>query len=265
MRGKKSTGLFWFVLLAGILCVGCGTSDEQTGREDGSSSDSSAVGSGEAVAVGATEAIVWGEGDRGAVLAHGAAYDAASWRDQACQLADNGVVALAVENTSAQSVADAAGYLKEERGVHGVALVGASAGTSGVLGAVEENPELADQMILLSGTGEVSGLGAYPKLFVASEGEGLAPEVRRMAEQVPGERNEVLILSGNAHAHAIFETSQGERLMRAILKTLNENVGGSIGSLAQFGSCVGDARKPRVVSRIRSCRGRGGGAPEGRK
>ena len=58
MRGKKSTGLFWFVLLAGILCVGCGTSDEQTGREDGSCSDSSAVGSGEAVAVGATEAIV---------------------------------------------------------------------------------------------------------------------------------------------------------------------------------------------------------------
>jgi hypothetical protein len=45
-----------------------------------------------------------------------------------------------------------------------------------------------------------------------------------MAEQVPGERNEVLILSGNAHAQAIFETSQGERLMRAILKALNENV-----------------------------------------
>jgi hypothetical protein len=55
-------------------------------------------------------------------------------------------------------------------------------------------------MILLSGTGEVSGLGAYPKLFVASEGEGLAPEVRRMAEEAPGERNEVLILSGDAHA-----------------------------------------------------------------
>ncbi len=81
MRGKKSTGLFWFVLLAGILSVGCGTSDEQTGREGGSSSGSSAVGSGEAVAVGATEAIVWGEGDRGAVLAHGAVYDAASWGD----------------------------------------------------------------------------------------------------------------------------------------------------------------------------------------
>ena len=89
-------------------------------------------------------------------------------------------------------------------------------------------------MILLSGTGEVSGLGAYPKastctkgiitcpkLFVASEGEVLAPEVSRMAEEAPGERKEVLILSGDAHAQAIFETSQGERLMRAILKTLN--------------------------------------------
>ena len=55
-------------------------------------------------------------------------------------------------------------------------------------------------MILLSGTGEVSGLGEYPKLFVASEGEGLAEEVRRMAERAPGTRNEALILPGDAHA-----------------------------------------------------------------
>jgi pimeloyl-ACP methyl ester carboxylesterase len=107
------------------------------------------------------------------VLAHGAAYDAASWREQAERLAGNGVAALAVEDTSARSVAEAAGYLKE-RGVRNVTLIGASAGTAGVLDAAEENPGLVDGVILLSGTGKVSGLGEYPKLFVASEGEGIA-------------------------------------------------------------------------------------------
>jgi len=223
MRAKKATGLFWFVLLAGIFSAGCGAPDEQSGRDAGSSSGSSAAGSGETVEIGGTEALVWGEGDRGTVLAHGAAYDAASWRDQARRLADDSVIALAVEDTSAQSVAEAASYLKEERGVRDVALVGASAGTSGVLGAAEEKPGLADQVILLSGTGDVSGLGECPKLFVASEGEGLADTVRGMAEEAPGDRNKVLILPGDAHAQAIFETNQGEKLMRAILKLLKEN------------------------------------------
>ena len=169
------------------------------------------------------EAVVWGEGDRGAVLAHGAAYDAASWREQAERLAGSGVVALAVEDTSTQSVAEAAGYLKEERGVRDVTLIGASAGTGGVLGAAEEDPGLADGVILLSGTGEVSGLGEYPKLFVASEGEGLAGTVRTMAEEAPGSRNEALILPGDAHAQAIVASDQGEKLMRTILERLEGN------------------------------------------
>ena len=173
--------------------------------------------------VGGAEAIVWGEGDRGAVLVHGAVYDAASWGDQAQRIAENGVVALAVEDTSAQSVAEAARYLKDRRGVRDVTLIGASAGTGGVLGAAEGNPGLADGVILLSGTGDVSVLGEYPKPFVASEGEGIAQEVRRMAEEAPGGRNEALILPGDAHAQAIFETDQGERLMRAILKLLIES------------------------------------------
>ena len=223
MRTKSLVGLLWFALLAALFLAGCGGPEGQTGGGDGSSNGSGAAGSGESVEVAGGEALVWGEGDRGAVLAHGAAYDAASWREQAERLAGNGVAALAVEDTSARSVAEAAGYLKEERGVRDVTLIGASAGTSGVLGAAEEDPGLADGVILLSGTGEVSGLGEYPKLFVASEGEGLAEEVRSMAESAPGSRNEALILPGDAHAQAIFETDQGERLMRAILERLKDN------------------------------------------
>ncbi len=223
MRTNSLVGLLWFALLASLFLAGCGGPEGQTGGGDGSSNGSGAAGSGESVEVAGGEALVWGEGDRGAVLAHGAAYDAASWREQAERLAGSGVAALAVEDTSARSVAEAAEYLKEERGVRDVTLIGASAGTAGVLGAAEENPRLADGVILLSGTGEVSGLGEYPKLFVASEGEGLAEEVRRMAESAPGSRNEALILPGDAHAQAIFGTDQGERLMRAILERLKDN------------------------------------------
>lgn len=223
MRTKSLMGLSWFALLAALFLTGCGGPEGATGGGDGPSNESGAADSGESVEVADSEALVWGEGGRGVVLAHGAAYDAASWREQAERLAENGVAALAVEDTSAQSVTEAAGYLKEERGVRDVTLIGASAGTSGVLGAAEEDPGLADGVILLSGTGDVSGLGEYPKLFVASEGEGLAGEVRDMAEEAPGSRNDALILQGDAHAQAIFETDQGDELMQVILERLKDN------------------------------------------
>ncbi|MDP9455913.1 MAG: hypothetical protein M3Q60_09005 [Actinomycetota bacterium] len=57
---------------------------------------------------------------------------------------------------------------------------------------------------------------------MTSEGEGMAGEVRRMAEEAPGDRNEVLVLPGDAHAQAIFETEEGERLMETILERLEE-------------------------------------------
>ncbi len=44
-----------------------------------------------------------------------------------------------------------------------------------------------------------------------------------MAGRAPGDRDEVLILPGDAHAQAICETGQGEKLMRAILKLLKGN------------------------------------------
>jgi hypothetical protein len=70
----------------------------------------------------------------------------------------------------------------------------------------------ATAVILLSGTGEVSGLGEYPKLFFASEGEGLAEKMRRMAERAPGSRNEVLILPEDAHAQTISRDGSGKEV-----------------------------------------------------
>ena len=132
------------------------------------------------------------------------------------------MAALAVEDISPSNLRTAIKYLKEEGGVESVALIGASAGARPVLEVGEEDPEKIDQIILISATGDVSGLGEYPKLFVASEGEGIAERVRQMAGEAPGDRNEALILPGDAHAQAIFQTEEGVRLMQVILERIEE-------------------------------------------
>jgi pimeloyl-ACP methyl ester carboxylesterase len=198
--------LVLFVTLLSSGCVGGGGS--ATG------------GAAEYTTLGGMGALVWGDGGYGVVLAHGASYDAASWEPQAKEMARNGMVVIAVEDTSEESIALAAEHLKDERSARGVALVGSSSGTSGVLEAAEAHPGLPDQLILLSGAGDVSRLGAYPKLFVASGGEGLAEEARRMAEESPGTQNEALTVAGDAHAQGIFATEEGGMLMDAMLKRL---------------------------------------------
>lgn len=164
---------------------------------------------------------MWGDGDRGVVLSHGSAYDAASWTKQARKMADSGAAVLAVEDTTQENIESAVRYLKEERGAKSMTLIGASAGSGPTLDAAGDSG-LAQQVILLSGTGDVSNLGEYPKLFIASKDEGLAPQVRQMAQDAPGSENEALILSGSAHAQAIFETDQGDKLLQTIIERLKE-------------------------------------------
>jgi pimeloyl-ACP methyl ester carboxylesterase len=215
-RHWKFLKIVGLLLAAAATVASCGASDGSAGGEPESDT------SGSWVSVGDTWALVWGDGDRGIVLAHGAAYDAASWESQGQTLGENGVVALAVEDVSPGSLRFAVDHLKEEYDVESVALVGASAGAGPVLQVAEEDPEKTNQIIVLSGTGDSSGLGDYPKLFVASEGEEISERVRRMAEEAPGDRNEALILPGSAHAQAIFQTEEGDRLMQTILERLEE-------------------------------------------
>ena len=61
-----------------------------------------------------------------------------------------------------------------------------------------------------------------PKLFVVSRGDGLAAKVREQFEKAP-EPKELLILDGSAHAQFLFQTEQGERLMKRILEFLSES------------------------------------------
>jgi hypothetical protein len=210
-------------LLLAALLFGCGgnSGSGYGGGSDGGNSESESTGGG-GESSGGTEALVWGDGERGVVLSHGAAYDAASWKPQAREIAKNDGAVLAVEETSKASIEAAANYLKEERGAKSITLIGASAGGGPVLEAAGSS-DVADGVILLSSTGDVSNLGDYPKLFVASEGESMSSQVRQMAKDAPGGKNEALILSGDAHAQAIFDGDQGDKLLQAIIKRVEEN------------------------------------------
>ena len=164
--------------------------------------------------------LLWGKGVYGVVLSHGAIYDAASWAPLARDIAGNGMMALALEDVEPDDILAANSYLREKHSVKAVALIGASAGGSTAITAMTQAPQRWDQLILLSSVGNVRGLGPAPKLFVASEDEGMADAVRRMAKEAEGKQNEVLIFKGSAHAQAIFRTSNGPRLTSAILERL---------------------------------------------
>lgn len=204
-----------------LLVAGCG-GDAGPGSDDSTGS----AAAGERVDVpGAGEAIIWGEGDYGVVLAHGAAFDAASWSAEAEEIAAAGNVVIAVEDTAPESIAAAAEYLMDEAGAGEVALIGGSAGADAILAGASADPGSADQLILLSANSAVEGLGPEPKLFIASEGEGVADVSTELAESSPGADNEALILSGSAHAQAIFEGDEGEIALDAILERLEEFAG----------------------------------------
>lgn len=204
-------------LALALFLAGCG--GDESAAPAGSTGGSE--GSGERVEVpGSGEAIVWGEGEYGLVLAHGAAFDAASWTAQAEEIAAAGYVVLAVEDIDPKSIAAASEYLEDERGAKKVALMGGSAGADAILALESTDPGSADQLILLSANSIVPGLGPEPKLFIASEGDPVADVSAQLAETAAGQDNEALNLPGSEHAQAIFDGDEGDQAMEAILARL---------------------------------------------
>ncbi|MGB3099299.1 MAG: hypothetical protein WBB30_08415 [Solirubrobacterales bacterium] len=167
---------------------------------------------------GAGEALVWGRGCDAALLAHGAAFDAASWGPQARRIAAQGNLVVALEAIGPEEIGAAIEYLRAERSATSVVLIGASAGADAALQALA-GPGAVDQLITLSvnSTSSPEDLGPQPKLFIASEEESVAGLSTQLAQTSLGEDNEALLLPGSAHAQAIFDGPQGDRALRAIL------------------------------------------------
>lgn len=201
-------------LLAALLMGGCGASagSAASSGSQGSSGTDDEDGN-----------VRWGDGSYGVVMAHGAAFDAASWQEQATEIADAGASVIAVEDISPDSIAAAVATLQDE-GHERVALVGGSAGSDAVLELSSDQPDLADQLILLSPNGTVEGLGEQPKLFVASEDEPVADVSTELADSAPGDDNKAVLLPGSAHAQNIFGTDQGPKVLGLILERITMRV-----------------------------------------
>lgn len=170
----------------------------------------------------AGSALLWPGGSQAVLLAHGAIYDAASWEDQAVVMHDAGYTVLSLENISAEAIRTGISWLLEDRDAIGVVIIGASAGGSGALRALAERPKGVVGLVLLGATGDVASLGDYPKLFTASEGEGMVDRLEQMASDGAGERNRVEVIAGDAHAQATFNNPEGEQLLNAIMTFLEE-------------------------------------------
>jgi pimeloyl-ACP methyl ester carboxylesterase len=183
---------------------------------------------------------VYGTGDRGVVLAHGARFDKGSWGKQAEVMAKAGLRVLAIDfrgygqsrggdkaapgsGEKYQDVLAAVRYLREN-GATGVSVIGASmGGGASANAAIHARPGEIDRLILLANVpvDEPERL-AVPKLFVVSRGDALAAKVQEQFEKAP-EPKELMILEGSAHAQFLFQTDQGERLMKKILEFLSES------------------------------------------
>ncbi len=181
-----------------------------------------AAAAGERIVIGADEALVWGDGPNGIVLAHGSAFDAASWQAQAVPMAALGYTVVAVENTGTAALEAAIAYLRDDRGVEHVTLIGGSSGADSILALLSERPELSNSLILLSPNRTVGGLDGQPKLFIASADEPLADVSSELADTAPGDDNVALILPGRAHAQNIFDSDQGQVATDAILDRLRQ-------------------------------------------
>jgi len=194
---------------------------------------------------GLVYADVYGKGSRGVVLAHGGRFNKESWEKQARTLAAAGFRVLAIDfrgygqsRGPGQSqtvdaplhfdVLAAVRYLRQN-GAKTVSVIGGSMGGGAAADAsIEAEPGEIDRLVLLGSTG-----GSEPqrlkgrKLFIVSRDdlgpgdEPRLPRIRADYAKTP-EPKELIILDGSAHAQFIFQTEQGERLMREILRFLSK-------------------------------------------
>ena len=185
---------------------------------------------------------LYGTGDRAVVLAHGGRFEKGSWEKQALVLVKAGFRALAIDlrgfglskegPQSARSdfgspldVLAAVRYLRE-KGAENVSVVGASMGGDAALDAMAAAPGEIDRLVLLA-----SGAYGQPekwkgrKLFIvarddANDAGPRLPKIRAQYEKAPDPK-ELIIVEGSAHAQFLFQTDQGERVMREILRFLS--------------------------------------------
>jgi len=192
---------------------------------------------------GVVSADLYGAGERGVVLAHGGRFNKGSWEKQAQALAAAGFRVLAIDfrgygqsrgpgDSDPMSaplhldVLAAVRYLRKS-GAKKVSVVGASMG-GGAAGdaSILSEPGEIDRLVFLGAApnGPAEKLKAASLFIVARDDaseDGLRlPGIRAQYEKVP-QPKELIIVDGSAHAQFLFQTDQGEKIMREILRFLS--------------------------------------------
>ena len=192
---------------------------------------------------GMVSADIYGNGERGLVLAHGGRFNKESWQKQARTFASEGFRVLAFDfrgygksrgpgDSAPMSaplhfdVLAAVRYLRKT-GAKTVSVVGGSMG-GGAAGdaSIAAEPGEIDRVVFL---------GAYPNgpaeklkcasLFIvarddANEDGPRLPRIQEQYQKAP-EPKTLVILDGSAHAQFLFQTDKAERVMREILQFLS--------------------------------------------
>lgn len=188
-------------------------------------------------------ADLYGEGGRGVVLAHGGRFSKESWERQARVLTAAGFRVVAIDfrgygqsRGPGQSdpmgaplhldVLAAVRYLRKS-GAKTVSVVGGSMGGAAAGDAsIASQPGEIDRLVMLgaSPNGPAEKL-QVPAMFIVARDDASAdgprlPRIRAQYEKAPKPK-ELIILDGSAHAQFLFQTDQGERVMREILRFLS--------------------------------------------
>ena len=187
---------------------------------------------------------LYGSGTRGVVLAHGGRFNKETWIVQARELEAAGYLVLAIdfrgygESTGPgrddpmgaplyRDVLGAARYLKAN-GAKTVAGIGGSLGGGAVSGALAEGkPGEIDRAVFIAAEPDfppekLAGhkLNIVCRDDIQGENTPRLPGIREKYDRMP-EPKELIILPCSAHAQFIFQTDQGPRLMREILRFLS--------------------------------------------
>jgi pimeloyl-ACP methyl ester carboxylesterase len=191
---------------------------------------------------GIVYADLYGQGDRGVVLAHGGRFDKESWGKQAQQLEAARFRVLAIDfRGRGQShggtrlpagddgyhfdVLAAVRYLHRS-GARTVSVVGASFGGSAAAEAsVEAQPGEIDRLVLLGAWAYAPEKLNGRKLFIVARDDAnddgpRLPKIRASYEKAPDPK-ELIVVDGSAHAQFLFQTDQGDRVMHEILRFLS--------------------------------------------
>ncbi|MEX2117511.1 MAG: alpha/beta hydrolase [Bacteroidota bacterium] len=192
---------------------------------------------------GRVSALLYGEGERGVVLVHGGRFKKESWEDQARILSKEGFRVISIdlrgfgESTGLGQddpytapmhldVLTAVRYLRSS-GSKSVSVVGASMGGWAAADAsILSEPGEIDRIVILAAS--INGPPEKLKgrtMYAIAQGDTTASGVPRLVrireqyERTP-QPKELLVLDGSAHAQYVFQTSEGDRLMREIVRFL---------------------------------------------